>query len=244
MERQVYDRLELLQDEHWWFRSRREILASVLGRLRLPTAKPTILEAGCGTGGNLEMLSQFGQLKAFEHDVEALDMACDKGKYDVLQGTLPRAMPDYQDPFDLVAAFDVIEHVEEDLESLKTLRSKLKPDGKMVMTVPAFPFLWSAHDETHHHFRRYTRPELIKKLQEAGFEIEYISYFNSLLFPVIVGARVIKNLLGIKDIPDDGMPTRSINKILSLIFSSERHWLGRFSAPFGVSLIAIARNPS
>lgn len=190
------------------------------------------------------MLSKFGQLSAFEHDADALEMAREKGRFEILQGTLPGATPDYPRAFDLVAAFDVLEHVKEDVESLKRLRASIKPDGKLVMTVPAFPFLWSRHDETHHHFRRYTRPQLKQKLQEAGFELEYISYFNSLLFPLVVAARMVKKAFGLADTPDDGMPAQGLNRILRTIFSSERHWIGKISVPFGVSLVAVVRNPA
>ncbi len=190
------------------------------------------------------MLSEFGIVTAFEHDAGALEMARKKGTCKIEQGTLPQATPDYSDPFDLVVAFDVIEHVKEDVESLKKLRSTLKPNGKMVMTVPAFPFLWSKHDEIHHHFRRYTRPQLTQNLRDAGFEVEYISYFNSLLFPVVIAMRFAKNILGMEETPDDGMPPKGLNRILHSVFSSERHWIGKISVPFGVSLVAVAQNPA
>lgn len=190
------------------------------------------------------MLSTFGKVTAFEHDADALQMAREKGPYLLTQGTLPKGLPDYDDPFDLVVALDVIEHIEQDLESLKSLRDLLKTDGKLVMTVPASPFLWSEHDDTHHHFRRYTRRNLRKTLHLAGFEVEYLSYYNSLLFPVVAGVRLVKNLIGIKDNSDDAITPFGFNRPLQKIFSAERHWIGRWSFPFGVSLVAVARNPA
>lgn len=211
--------------------------------MNLPANPPEILEAGCGTGGNLAMLSKLGRVKAFEHDYDALKMAREKGKYHLQQGTLPDGELNYTEPFDLVVAFDVIEHVEKDTESLKRLRSLLKSDGKIVITVPAFPFLWSRHDETHHHFRRYTRANLACVLKEAGFEVEYLSYFNSLLFPIIAGVRLAKKFLGFHG-SDDGLTPSGANAVLQKVFSTERHWIGKVSVPFGVSLIAVAHNPS
>lgn len=189
------------------------------------------------------MLSRLGTVEAFEHDLDALEMARGKGDFPLQQGTLPHGELSYRDPFDIVVAFDVIEHVEEDLDSLKRLRSLLKQDGKIVMTVPAFPFLWSRHDETHHHFRRYTRRHLDSVLREAGYEVEYISYYNSLLFPAVALARFGKKLLGIKDRSDDSLTPPGMNGVLRRVFSSERHWVGKVSVPFGVSLVAVARNP-
>ena len=190
------------------------------------------------------MLSRLGTVKAFEHDLDALEMAREKGAYELQQGTLPNGSFDYSDPFDLVVAFDVIEHIREDRESLTRLRSLLKGGGKMVMTVPAFPFLWSRHDETHHHFRRYTRAHLEKTLKDAGFEVEYISYYNSILFPAVAAVRMFKNFLGIKDNSDDSITPFGLNGVLQKVFSTERHWIGKISVPFGVSLVAVARNPS
>ncbi len=244
MDRDVYVRMDALQGEHWWFKSRRNILTKVLGGLTVNQPHSRILEAGCGTGGNLAMLSNFGDVTGFEHDVDALGMAQEKGTFPLSQGTLPGGAPSYDDPFDLVVAFDVVEHIEDDLGSLQALRTQLRKDGKIVITVPAFPFLWSKHDETHHHFRRYTRKSLTEALRESGYEIEYVSYFNSLLFPLIAGIRMIKKFFKMDSNADDAMPSPVVNKVLSMIFGSEKHWVGRVSIPFGVSLIAIASNPS
>lgn len=189
------------------------------------------------------MLSKLGTVTAFEHDLVALQMARGKGEFSLKQGTLPAGSFDYKHPFDLVVAFDVIEHVNEDLESLKRLRSLLKADGIMVLTVPAFPFLWSHHDEIHHHCRRYTRAQLDTIMRKAGFEVEYLSYYNSLLFPFVAGVRIIKNLLGIRDNYDDSITPPGLNSALHKIFSAERYWIGKFSIPFGISLLAVARNP-
>lgn len=241
MDKDVYSRMDELQGEHWWFSARRDILTGLLGKLKLKD-DARILEAGCGTGGNLNMLAGFGHVTAFEHNDDALVMAKEKGEFALSQGTLPNQAPDYQDPFDLIVAFDVVEHIKEDRESLIALRRSLRPDGSILITVPAVPFLWSRHDETHHHYRRYTRKQLKSVLEEAGYDVEYMSYFNTMLFPLIAGIRVIKKCLRLDDHADDAMPPKRVNSILHKIFSSERHWVGKLSMPFGVSLVVIAKN--
>ncbi|MCH9013739.1 MAG: class I SAM-dependent methyltransferase, partial [Proteobacteria bacterium] len=156
MDRQVYARMAELEDRHWWFAARRRILTEVLARLVALPAAPRLLEAGCGTGGNLAMLSRFGEVAAFEPDAEARRKAQEKSGFDVRDGRLPGDIPFEPGRFDLVAAFDVLEHVEDDLASLRALHAQLRPGGSALITVPAFEFLWSRHDERHHHWRRYT----------------------------------------------------------------------------------------
>src|SRR5882724_9482567 len=137
MEREVFERLETLENEHWWFVARRRILASVLAPLVQPLrGPPCILEAGCGTGGNLAMLRQFGEVHAFEPDKEARLHASETSGLDVLGGDLPNGIPYPSGSFDVIVALDVLEHVEHDEESLTALRERLRPGGAMVVTVP------------------------------------------------------------------------------------------------------------
>ena len=113
----------------------------------------------------------------------------------------------------------------------------------MVVTVPAFPFLWSRHDETHHHFRRYTRQSLQDAFSDAGFEIEHLTYYNTFLFPLVAGLRLVRRLLNLPESADDRMPSPAVNKVLKSVFAAERKLVSRISLPFGVSLLAVARNP-
>ena len=202
-----------------------------------------LLEAGCGTGGNLRMLAQFGQLDAFELDGEARDIARGKLPIDIKDGMLPDGIPFAPGRYDIVAAFDVIEHVEQDVESLLRLKEQLAPGGRLVMTVPALPWLWSRHDETHHHFRRYTRGGLEAALVLAGLKPVKISYFNTLLFPLIAGLRLIRKAIGFEGADDDAMPHPAANEILKRIFGFESHLVGRIPLPLGVSLLAVAERP-
>ena len=199
------------------------------------------MEAGCGTGGNLKMLSAFGKLDAFELDDEARVIAKGKLPMDIKSGMLPDHVPYQPGSFDVVVAFDVIEHVEHDVESLASLGKQLAPGGRLVMTVPAMPWLWSKHDETHHHYRRYTRASLNEALVKAGLKPVRISYFNTLLFPMIAGIRLLRQALNIKETEDDKMPSPAVNSMLKSIFGFESNWVGRVSMPVGVSLLAVAQ---
>lgn len=199
------------------------------------------MEAGCGTGGNLKMLSSFGKLDAFELDDEARVIAKGKLLMDIKSGMLPDHVPYQPGSFDIVVAFDVIEHVERDVESLASLGKQLAPGGRLVMTVPAMPWLWSKHDETHHHYRRYTKASLNEALMQAGLKPVRISYFNTLLFPMIASIRLLRQALNIKETADDKMPSPAVNLVLKSIFSFESNWVGRVSIPVGVSLLAVAQ---
>ncbi len=241
MDRQVYARMAALEDRHWWFAARRRILTEVLARLVALPAAPRLLEAGCGTGGNLAMLSRFGEVAAFEPDAEARRMAREKSGFDVRDGRLPGDIPFEPGGFDLVAAFDVLEHVEDDLASLRALHAQLCPGGSALITVPAFDFLWSRHDERHHHKRRYAKDALVGRAAAAGFTPVVATCFNSLLFPLIAGVRLGKRILGLDEVEDEVMPPYPINRILHAVFASERHLVGRVPLPLGVSLLMIAR---
>lgn len=238
MERSVYDRMNELETNHWWFVARRKIIAALIDRHLPQGAEATILEAGCGSGGNLPMLGQFGQVDAFEYDATARQHATEKSRLDVRFGALPDQLPFEDRRYDLIGLFDVLEHIEADTASLAALAGRLSDKGVILVTVPAFPFLWSRHDERHHHFRRYTRTSLDEVARKAGLKVRYASYFNFFLFPAAVLARTLKRLTG-SDTPDDTMPARPVNAVLSRVFGSERHLVGRLRLPVGLSLAAV-----
>lgn len=240
MDAKIYREMAALEERHWWFAARRKILDRMLATLPLPE-NPKILEAGCGTGGNLGMLARYGKVYAMEANAEALAFSAAKGIAQVSAGRLPNPIPFDGQQFDLIALLDVLEHLDEDAASLSALRQRLKPGGWLLLTVPAHPFLWSRHDELHHHKRRYVAQDLRNLLNDSGYQISYFSYFNTWLFPLIAAARLAG--LGDNDNGDAVMPNKFANTLLTKIFASERCLLGRISLPFGVSLLALARNP-
>ncbi len=242
MESKVYTRMASIENRHWWFVARRRILAEAVARYVPPSACARVLEAGCGTGGNLALLSRCGQVFGFEPHRQAREYARRRGPFDLRDGRLPYDIPFEPGSFDLVAALDVLEHLDDDRASLAALADRLKPGGKVLITVPAFPFLWSHHDEQHHHRRRYRKRQLIRLIRENGLEPEFAGYFNSLLFPLVAGTRLAKRLLGLKG-EEDQMPPPLINRFLTAVLSMERHLLGRLPMPFGVSILVIARKP-
>jgi SAM-dependent methyltransferase len=238
MDPSYYREMAAVEDRHWWFEARRRILGAVLDRLTLgPEAE--VLEVGCGTGGNLPMLARYGRLHACEPEADARALAEARGLATVAAGGLPDDLPFGGKPFDLIALLDVLEHVAADEASLAALHARLKPGGTLLVTVPAYRFLWSAHDEVNHHVRRYTRGDLVRKLRAAGFHVRRATYFNTLLFPVIATVRLAGRRAG-KTGSDLALPGDALNSLLTRIFASERLVVPRLSLPFGVSLLAVA----
>lgn len=235
----LYRQMAEVEERHWWFVGRRAIVESIIKELPLGS-DARILDAGCGTGGNLSMLSRYGRVDALEHDEQARRLANEKSLATVVAGTLPHSISLPQGEFDLITLLDVLEHVDDDRGSLQALLALLKPGGYLVITVPCYEFLWSAHDDTHHHRRRYTLSKLRALAKDCGFNVIYDSYFNTLLFPIAVVARLATRLLKARGSSDLKMPHPLLNRALGRVFKLERHLLSRLSLPFGVSAILLA----
>jgi SAM-dependent methyltransferase len=245
MDPNLYPRMAEVEDTHWWFAGRRAICDRLLDRLGLPP-DAAILEPGCGTGGNFPMLAQWGHLFAIDADEAALGFAASRNSATLAQGFLPDQIPFTDTPFDLAVMTDVLEHLDDPAGALRAVRARLKPGGWLLMTVPAMPWLWSEHDRTHHHRRRYRAAELRGIVSDAGFAITYLSYYNFVLFAPIALARLAGKLLGrwgagAADGHDLSMPSSAINRVLFRLFACERQVIGRVRVPIGVSLIVLAR---
>lgn len=236
-----YRRMFEAEQASWWFRARRRILCRVLERLDLP-AETVLADLGCGTGGNLEMLGAFGDLVGVELSETAAAFARTRASCPVVLGSATDSGLETASR-DLVTMFDVLEHLEDDLDGVQEVRRVLKKDGLFLFTVPAFMSLWSAHDVALHHFRRYRKNELRALLEKADFNVEWLSYYNTTLFPPVAAIRLGRRLFGGGDDAADGvgLPPRPVNALLESVFAVERHVLGRMSLPFGVSLIGLAR---
>ena len=242
MERKIYEQMAKLDGQHWWFTARRRILEGIIERVVRPPRNARILELGAGTGHNLAMLAQFGEVKASELDPVARELASERLGHPVVEAALPDLSMFPADSYDMIALLDVLEHVPDDKGSLRAIHGRLKPGGALLLTVPINPWMWSAHDVAHHHHRRYRKGEVRRLAEEAGFEIQLLSPFNSLLFPPIAAVRLMGKLTG-RDDSDDAMPSPIVNKVLDGVFGLERGLIGRMPMPFGVSLVAVLRRP-
>lgn len=238
MDRSAYASLSAQEGTHWWFVARRAILETLISRRIALRRDAHILEAGCGTGGNLAMLSRHGRVDALEYDGEALGIAAARGIGRVESGRLPDTIGFDGRCYDLIVLLDVLEHVEQDREALAALRDRLAPGGRILLTVPAAPWLWSEHDVLHHHKRRYTAASLHAVARDAGLQVDEKGHFNALLFPVAILVRAVQRLTG-RGAATEAAPPTSLNTALRHVFAIERHLLGRVSLPFGLSLYAI-----
>ena len=238
MKREAYQEMFAVEDRHWWFVARRRIIAKILDSL-VPGNNGAILEIGCGTGGNLSMLATYGSVVGMEMDDEARCLAEGRNICPVRKGVLPEKIP-FGREFDLVCLLDVLEHIDDEEAAILAVGRKLKTGGKLLLTVPAFQFLWSAHDVELHHKRRYRQPALISSLQQAGFKVHYVTYFNTFFFPIISSVRLFGRIFGREGGTDVAMPSAHINRMLEGIFAAERFLLPAISLPFGVSLLVLA----
>ena len=246
MQEVMYDLHFAHERTHWWYTARRDIVLSLLRPelQRKPRLHDTrLLDIGCGGGGMLEWLRTFGDAVGVDPSSAAVDHARAATGLDVRQGALPHEMPFRQgERFDVVTMLDVLEHIDDDAASLAAVRELLRPDGLFIITVPAFRFLWSGHDVVNEHRRRYTRHELRRRLEQAGFRIGRLSYCNTSLFLPIAAVRLLRRLGGEGEPrPDVGRVAEPLNTMLHHLFAAERHALRVMSLPFGVSLIATAR---
>ncbi|BAY18696.1 hypothetical protein NIES21_45480 [Anabaenopsis circularis NIES-21] len=243
MDKNFYLQYAAVEDQHWWFVGRRRIVEALIRQLKLPK-HAKILEAGCATGGNLSMLARYGEVAAMELDETACLLANERRVTTVQQGSLPDKIP-FTSQYDLIVILDVLEHIDDDLAALEALSSRLNPNSWLLITVPAYQFLWSYHDEINHHKRRYTLKKLQRVVKQAGYTVCYGSYFNTWLFPLVAGIRLLKNLLKLDKKADASsdlnLPAKPINKFLTFLFASERYLINRVSLPFGVSVVLTAQ---
>jgi len=239
MERVVYQQMAELADRHWWYRGRRKIIADLIRRYGRVPADAQILEIGCGTGHNLAMLAGFGHVDGLELDDEARTMSEKRLGRAVLSSPLPELADVADRHYDLIGAFDVIEHIDDDRAAIASIATKLKAGGTFVMTVPAHQWMWTAHDVVNHHKRRYSRRGLKALFEQSPMKLDKIGYFNSLLFPLAIAERASSKLRGKED-GDVRLPPAPLNGALEAVFSAERHLVGRLPLTPGLSLFAVA----
>lgn len=237
LEQQTHD----IEETHWWYRERRRMIAGVLAGL--PLAEPCrILDAGCGSGRNLELLARFGTVTGVEPAALSVVAARARGVGQVVQCSLGSALPLESAAFDLVVCLDVLEHVDDDLAALRELRRVAAVGGRLLVTVPAHRWLWGNHDELSGHVRRYTRRSLLAVAGAAGWQPLRVTGFNATLLAPIALARAGDRVLGRRrEARSDLDRTQGwLNGVLGLVLGAEARLIGSGrSLPFGVSLVAL-----
>ena len=249
MQQHTYSIMHQVEETHWWFVGRRKIIGSFIERvcvglkLRAHAGEPlNILDVGCGTGANLEMLSQFGKAEGVDISAEALEFCRERGLQQVKQGAA-ESLPYESDSFDLVTGLDVVEHLDDDITGLKEMRRVLRRDGRAVLFVPAFMFLWGVQDDISHHRRRYTMAGLKEAVRKAGFEIERASYVNLSFFAPILFGRLLMRVTGLRPVSENNLTIGALNGMMGKLFAAERFLLRHLNFPFGVSIICVTRKP-
>jgi SAM-dependent methyltransferase len=230
------------EDRHWWYRGRRTVLEGVLGGLDLP-AGTRILDAGCGSGRNMIELARYGAVTGVELSETSVALARERQCGEVVAGSvLEMPFPDHS--FELAVSLDVIEHLEDDLTALREMRRTVAPGGALLVTVPAYQWLWSGHDEINHHHRRYTRRSLQHVAEQAGWRQARTTYFNSLLLPVAILLRVLDrvNTKTTESSLDLWVPPEPLNWVLERPLALEAAMIKRGGRiPAGLSLLALFR---
>ncbi len=241
MEPEAYREMIELQESHWWYCARRKLLAHLMTKF-VPVGQ-RVLEVGAGTGANLALLERWGAVTALEPNRFAADHLEYNYGVEVVRDAVPLATHSSLQAFDLVAALDVLEHIEDETAALEFMARKLRPGGWLVITVPAFQSLWSTHDEALHHKRRYRKEELARKLTDAGLAVEFRSYFNFLLFPLALAIRLADRWWSGAARSGTKRTPPLANGCLRFLFGLEAGLLPWFKPPFGLSVVALGRKP-
>jgi SAM-dependent methyltransferase len=244
MDRAAFAQMAAAEATHWWFVGRRAVIDALIDGIDLPESGE-ILEAGCGTGGNLASLARRGRIAAFEPQLDAIEFA--KAKHpdvEIRTGSLPEDLPYPVATFDLVAALDVLEHVEDDQGAAHALARMVKPGGWLLVTVPAHQALWGSHDKRLYHVRRYGRKQLLALFDDCELEVVRWTAFNLVLAPLAVVYRIFEARLGRDLGSQERVPPRPLNALLSALFRAEafpvRHGM---RIPFGISYAVLLRRP-
>lgn len=245
METSEYGEMYQLESFYWWFVARRRLLDSIVKELALDIENPVVLDVGCGTGMNYQVLSPLGETFCIDVSESAILYSRRRGLTLLARSSVDRlAFVDAS--FDLVTALDVLEHIDEDVVALRELRRVMKRGGLLMITVPAYGFLWSEHDEALHHRRRYAAYELRNKLVRAGFEVERITFYITSLFFPILAMRILQNIFKRSVQPKTShiILPKWLNSFLIAILGLERRLLRLINLPFGVSIVCLARKPA
>jgi SAM-dependent methyltransferase len=242
MHPEEFREMQSLEENHWWFRGKRLLLGALLARLD-GRSRRRMLDIGCGTGGILKALAGVGTIVGIDRDELALRFCREKGLDGVVRASA-LDLPFVSGAFDVCVMMDVLEHVDEEGALLAEVRRVLRPGGTAIVSVPAFPVLWSQHDVTFEHRRRYRRPQLEARLREAGLRVEWSSYTNFFVFPPTLLWRTLRRWTGVAPSrrTDLFAVPHVLNQALVAAYRCEAELIRRVALPFGVSVACVARS--
>jgi SAM-dependent methyltransferase len=247
VEEQDYRTTYELEDHNWWFVGMRRFSLQLLGRPATVASGAPILDVGCGTGIMLEHLEPVGSATGLDFSSTALEFCRKRGAERLVQAR-GEQLPFADGSFGAVTAFGVVEHIDADRQAMAEWARVLQPGGSLVLLTSAYQWLWSGHDVSNHHTRRYLTREVAALLREAGLEPTKVSYVNSFLVPPILVVRLVERLRRGSKEPephkDTGEVPRPANRALTWLLGVEGRIIGRSKLPFGVSIVASAVKPA
>ena len=240
----TYPILYKVEESHWWYRGRRKIIAGFVSDIvsQIKGRRPRILDVGCGTGANLLLLSKYGEVEGVDVSQDALNFCRERGFQHLRLGEAEK-LPYEDESFDLVTAFDVIEHLDDDVAGLREFSRVLRKGGRVLLFVPTFMFLWGLQDEVSNHRRRYRMPEFRRVVAEAGLEVERTTYANITFFLPIWLVRTVMRLTGVRTSSENNVNINIFNAPFGWLLGTESSVLRHMNLPFGVSGICVARKP-
>ncbi len=245
MEQAFYEEYAQIEATHWWFEGRRAIFDVVIRSLEL-SKEALMLDLGCGTGANLNFLSAYGRAIGLDRGEAAARYARARTAVPVFIGDVT-ALPFANDSVDLTTAFDLIEHIDDDAACVRELARVCRPGGYIMVTVPAFQWMWGPQDVINHHKRRYRADQLVQLFASQGLQITRFTHLNTILFPVIAAIRLFRRV-----VPERNGRVRSdfsmthpgpLNTLLGKVFGVEARLIQHWRLPIGVSLLCVARKP-
>lgn len=235
-----YERMNNFEVLNWWWEGKRQLITRTLSGLT--RSRSSILDIGCGTGSNLRIWENYGEVLGLDISTQALNFCRTKGNKNLLKGDA-LVLPFREDTFDIIIALDILEHMDKDAATVKEFFRVLRKGGYLLLTVPALMFLWSKHDVALHHKRRYAKKQLRDLLVSNGYSIEKMSFWNFTLLLPAACFRMIGNLMPPKEARSDDLRLPGpINSLLKLVLSAENRLVtDGVNLPCGITLFAVCR---